>query len=160
MYKIYLCTDDDKLAKSIAKISDHAGVCRVGNLNELRDSGVVILSKVGNNHGRVPGGFVGVAPEDDCVALKLLSESRVPAVTCGFSPTASLTVSAVGEQSAAVCLQRHIRTLGGRIIEEGDITLKIAEGWDKTALMLWVAAELLAESGDSPTLLFDIAAQK
>ena len=84
---------------------------------------------------KFPKGIIGIAAEDDTSALRLLKNSGTKTVTCGFSETATLTVSSVGENNIVVSLQRPITAQTGRVIEEGEWELKLETNANVFAVM-------------------------
>ena len=92
----------------------------------------------------IPAGYVGVAQEGDAVAMRLFKESGIQAVTCGFSPTATVTLTSVGDDCAAVGIQRSMLSLNGAPVEEGEFSVKFREGYDQFVAMAWATAALLA----------------
>ena len=147
MYIVYLLSEDPFLADKLRTMPGRVYFKSILCPEELPKArrGVVIAHNIPeNSSGKIPSGYLGVAMEGDKAALELFKKSGVKVVTCGFSKTATVTLSAASEDSAAISIQRGIASLAGEGIEEGDIPLKFCPGYDELVSMLWAAAALLS----------------
>lgn len=90
-----------------------------------------------------PPGTVGVLQAEHHAAARLLGRLGVPAVSCGMASTDTLTFSSLAGESAVVCLQRGIPSLGGAVVEPGEALLARTHPVSDYALMCAVAALLL-----------------
>jgi len=86
---------------------------------------------------------VGVAAEADGAGLDLLKKRGVPALTCGFSPTCSVTISGKSENDTVICFQREVRMNDDILIEAGERVLPAEFGRDDLALMFFAAVGAL-----------------
>ena len=56
-------------------------------------------------------------------------------LTCGLSSKDTLTLSSVTAESAVICLQREIGTLGGEVLEPYEIPVKLRRAVDRMELL-------------------------
>jgi len=89
-------------------------------------SGIIIfLNKISLHGPDIPNGFVAVTESSNHEALELLSKSETKTITCGMAAADTVTLSSVKEDSAVISLQRHIKTLTGKVLEPGDFPVKL-----------------------------------
>ncbi|MCL2034166.1 MAG: hypothetical protein FWG94_05480 [Oscillospiraceae bacterium] len=58
-------------------------------------------------------------------AIKLVSGTKMPAVTCGLSPCDTITLSSLSEDSAVIGLQRCITCFDGTVLEPQEIPVSL-----------------------------------
>ncbi|GEM_PF-5951684 len=85
---------------------------------------------------------IAVAVLCDRVIMEQLRDMGCTVVTCGTALTDTLSVSSIGEQSAAVSLQRSVTTLSGKEIEPCEIPVRL-NGLSDSVIITAAAAMLL-----------------
>lgn len=124
-----------------AKIKTDGGI--IVMIGEISDSCVL----------KIPQNFLGVVYSSDVGALKLLMDKKIKTVTCGMSNKDTIILSSVKENTASVCLQRKITSIGGKIIEPSEFPFKSEHKITDYALMASYAILLL--SGNIPDKFTD-----
>ena len=95
-----------------------------------------------------PPGFLYVLEAKNTRAAAFLKGSDAAAVTCGTSSRETLSIAGLEEGTAALSLQRTLKTLNGKILEPHDFTVKFSEPRSPHQL-LTVCATLLISGEDS-----------
>ena len=80
--------------------------------------------------------------------LECVSETGLPAITCGLFRTDTITLSSSTHDSAVISLQRSIICHDGKICEPQEIPVKLAQPVDNYLLMAAAAVFLLSGNGD------------
>jgi hypothetical protein len=105
-----------------------------------------------NSEGDVPGagalrrGGVIVANSDEkglIGAIGKLGYGGRAVVTYGLNGKACVTVSSVSDQSAVLCVQRSLLTLGGGVLEQQEFAVPMPEGRDIYGVLAVNTAALL-----------------
>ena len=96
-----------------------------------------------------PSDFYCVLEAKNIRAAALLKAFGATAVTCGTSPRETLSVAGLEEGTAALSLQRSLTTLGGRVLEPHDFTVKFSEPRSPHQLLMVCAALLIAGEDSS-----------
>ena len=91
---------------------------------------------------------IGIALEDDIAGLNIIKERNLPVLTCGFSPTCSVTISGKNDKGAVICFQREIKLAEETVIEAGERVMPRKGCNDDCVLMLRAALGILL-FGDS-----------
>jgi len=79
----------------------------------------------------LPAGFetmsgqIAIVDSGNKDAMKLVSGTKMPAVTCGLSPCDTLTLSSLSEDSAVIGLQRCITCFDGTVLEPQEIPVSL-----------------------------------
>ena len=81
-------------------------------------------------------------------ACRLAKEKNLPVLTCGFSPTCSVTISGKNDKGAVICFQREIKLAEETVIEAGERVMSRKGCNDDCVLMLRAALGILL-FGDS-----------
>ncbi len=139
--EVYIFSENDRLAKEIKSIAGNAFA--VADAGTCTSGGVIIVQNPPNKEITVGKDCVGIAEENDEAALNLFKKWGLPVVTCGYSSTATITISSDRADSAVISVRRPIITIFGQRIEEGEITVHGVKGRDRFALLAWAAATLL-----------------
>jgi hypothetical protein len=84
-----------------------------------------------------------VVDSSDAQALDALSHLNLTAITCGTSASDTLSLSSLTADSAAVSLQRTVKTLGGADIEPCEIPVTITAPIGGGCLLLSCALLIL-----------------
>lgn len=89
-----------------------------------------------------------VAIVDSCNkdAVRIASDTKVPAITCGLSACDTITLSSISEDSAVIDLQRCVTCFDGTIAEPQEIPVSLCSSIDSFALMC--AAAIFVLSGN------------
>lgn len=114
--------------------------------------GIVLLknSILPQNPVPFPPDFLYVLEAKNSRAAALLKGSGAAAVTCGTSSRETLSIAGLEENTAALSLQRTLKTLDGRMLEPHDFTVKFSESRSPHQLLM-VCAALLISGEDSST---------
>ncbi len=91
------------------------------------------------------GEYIAIVRSDHTAGLDFLSNQKIPAITCGRSPQDTITLSSFTEDSAVVCVQRPICTLGGKTIEPSEFPLCDYTNTDPFSIMANTAILLLCD---------------
>lgn len=170
MIDVLLCGDSDGpvLAEALlSALSLYGGVCFSGNGRVLElgvtpryflsesgfvpeigmPAGILILrdSVVIRDGASVPDGFFCVMSSDSVCAARILRGSRATAITCGTSPRDTLSLAALEPGSAAVSLQRNLRTLDGKLLEPRDFHVTLSRPLGPQQILFTSAALLLSD---------------
>ncbi|MCL2035204.1 MAG: hypothetical protein FWG94_10820 [Oscillospiraceae bacterium] len=89
------------------------------------------------------GGQVAIVDSGNNDAMKLVSSTKMPAVTCGLSPCDTLTLSSLSEDSAVIGLQRCITCFDGAVIEPQEIPVSLCAQVDSFTLLSAAAIFIL-----------------
>lgn len=89
------------------------------------------------------GDCVVIVDSGDCEALTALSGLSLAAITCGTSASDTLSLSSMTADTAAVSLQRTVKTLGGTVIEPCEIPVTITRPISNRCLLLSCALLIL-----------------
>lgn len=101
-----------------------------------------------------PADFEGMPPplcsmavvgSDNPQAIEFWAAAQRPAITCGFSPRDTITLSSMTDTSAVVAIQRTIPTFDGNTIEPVELPIELTTPVDSYSIMC--AAAVLAYSG-------------
>lgn len=102
-----------------------------------------VLLCAGRVYGNLPKCAVAVASECGSETLGRLRDMGCTVITCGTAPTDTLSLSHIGENTAAVSLQRSLVSLGGRRFEPCEIPVKLSGKTDSGIVSAAVAVLLL-----------------
>lgn len=80
--------------------------------------------------------------------LSAVKSSGVCAITCGISPTSTISFTSETEEKLTVSLNRSISALSGRTVQPLEIPIN-KSGFDSYTLMSFVALRLLLDDFDS-----------
>lgn len=116
---------------------------------ELRQ-GIVLLknSMLPQDPVPFPKDFLYVLESKNHRAAALLKGSGAAAVTCGTGSRETLSIAGLEEGTAALSLQRTLRSLDGKTLEPHDFTVKFSEPRSPHQLLM-VCASLLISGADS-----------
>ena len=158
MSGVYILSEDNKFISQIRRLPFGDKAEAIKNIIELpkKENGVIIMYKTGAEDISIPPQYIAVAWEEDRGALKTIEESGLRVVTCGFSSTSTLNISAVAEDEISFEIQRKMNALDGSIYEEGEMPMKLPLGADEEAAMLWAAAAMIKLGEKEFRHLFDI----
>jgi hypothetical protein len=173
MVNIFICGDSKDISATQALISalpryggvrysgpNHVFECGPGpeyflyeyeKIPEIRlKHGIVLLknSILPQNPVPFPPGFLFVLEAKNTRAAALLKGSAAAAVTCGTSARETLSIAGLEDGTAALSLQRTLKTLEGKILEPHDFTVKFSEPRSPHQLLM-VCAALLISGADS-----------
>ncbi len=93
----------------------------------------------------IPNEYKGVVYSSDKGALKILMNNNIQTIVCGMSEESTLILSSIGENTASVCLQRRIITLGGNTVEPAEYPVKLKNKITDYALLAAFAILLLSD---------------
>jgi len=88
---------------------------------------------------------VAIVDSSDEQLLEHVSDTRLPAVTCGLRSRDTITLSSMAGESAVIDLRRNVSCLDGSLAEPQEIPLRHQNPQDKFLLMS--AAAILILSG-------------
>lgn len=146
MTELIVCADQ-KFRNSLMRMFKINGITDIVLLKNRRNAsgkGIIIF---GGKYSDIPPGFTAVAASDDKRALNIIKNHRVPAVICGMSSSDTISMSAFGENSASVSLQRSIFTPNGQKIEAKELNVSFKRKPNPYIILILSAAMLL--SGDN-----------
>lgn len=176
MVNVLLCGEPDDLSVSSALISAlaryggirYAGPDRIfecsecgsfpeyflydyKNLPKIDLKSGIVLFKNGiqpQNPIGLPPEFLYVLETKNIRAAALLKGTGTTAVTCGTGPKETLSIAGLEDGTAALSLQRTLKTLNGRTLEPHDFTVKFSAPRSPHQLLM-VCATLLISGVDS-----------
>lgn len=96
----------------------------------------------------IPEGFLCVLEMKNVHAAALLSSTGTPAITCGTNSKDTLSIAGLDETSAALSLQRSMRTVDGALLEPHDFTVEFTATLSPSRILA-VCAVLLISGIDS-----------
>lgn len=96
----------------------------------------------------IPEGFLSILEMKNSSAAELLNGTGAAAITCGTSSKDTLSIAGIDETSAALSLQRSVMTVGGRMLEPHDFTVRFPSKLSPTRILA-VCAVLLLSGIDS-----------
>lgn len=110
------------------------------------DTAVVVFKEAGKLNVGFDTQKQVVAIVDSCNqdVMKLVSETELPAITCGLSARDTITLSSINEDSAVIDLQRSITCFDGKIMEPQEIPISLCSTIDSFALMCVAAIFILS----------------
>lgn len=87
-----------------------------------------------------------IAVVDSCNkdVMRLVGETKLPAITCGLSARDTITLSSISEDSAVINIQRSISCFDGTVIEPQEIPVTLCSSIDSFALMCAAAIFILS----------------
>ena len=74
--------------------------------------------------------------------LKILDKININVITYGFNSKTTITASSINEESILVCIQRNIKNINGKLIEQQDRKFDINEKIN-TSYILGIIAILI-----------------
>ena len=80
--------------------------------------------------------------------LPLLKNTKLNIITYGFNAKSTITVSSIKEESILVCVQRNIKKIDGKIIEEQEFNIKVEKNNVKKIYNVLVIFVILGIYGD------------
>ena len=108
------------------------------------DSCLVILKQDSVLPDSLKASGIAVINSDRIEQIKSAERSRIKTVTCGISPTATISFTSETEETLLISLNRSITALSGREIEPLEIPVR-KNGRDSYSLMSFVALRLLLD---------------
>ena len=126
-------------------------LCDCERMPELKfESGIIIFknSVTEQNNIYIPDNFINIMETKNERAAAMLQSINATALTCGCGPKDTLSIAGLENSSAALSLQRNLRTLSGDIIEPRDFNVKFSVKRSPHQI-LSVCAALLASGVDS-----------
>lgn len=126
-------------------------LCDCELLPELKFSNGIILFKNSVLEQKdicIPEDFINIIETKNARAEAMLQSINAVALSCGCGPKDTLSIAGLGNDSAALSLQRNIKTLSGEIIEPRDFNVNFSEKRSPHQI-LSVCAALLASGVDS-----------
>ena len=109
---------------------------------------VYVLKDAQEEEGFLPSPHaVAVVHSQDESSLRFCAKHHLRTLTCGLSSKDTLTLSSVTAESAVICLQREIGTLGGEVLEPYEIPVKLRRAVDRMELLSLAAVLLLCGEG-------------
>lgn len=96
---------------------------------------------------KLPRDSIAVINADSAMQLSAIEKSRINAVTCGLSPTATISFSSESDNMLVVSLNRSLTALSGRVIQPLEIPIRKTA--DSYTLMSITALRLLLDDFDS-----------
>lgn len=108
------------------------------------DSCLVILKQDSVLPDSLKASGIAVINSDRIEQIKSAERSGIKTVTCGISPTATISFTSETEETLLISLNRSITALSGREIEPLEIPVR-KNGRDSYSLMSFVALRLLLD---------------
>lgn len=87
---------------------------------------------------------IAVVDSSDDELARSVSETRLPAITCGLHSRDTITLSSMDEDSAMIGIQRTITGFDGSRTEPQEIPVRLTRPVDRFALMTTAAAFILS----------------
>ncbi len=156
------------VADEIKRVLSHYGIiavngtsiCQMGNKPRFllaecsarakieTDSGIIVMiGEIAESCKlSVPKGYRGIAYQSDTAALRVLMKNGIETVVCGMGEENSLMLSSIGENTASVCLQRKIVTLGGNTVEPCEFPVRLKNKITDYALLAAFGILLLSDT--------------
>jgi len=101
---------------------------------------------------RLTPGRQTLAVVDSCdgAVMRQVSETKLPAITCGLSSRDTITLSSIDVDSAVINLQRSVTCFDGSVLEPQEIPVRLGAAIDNYALMALACVFIL--NGDARRL--------
>ena len=81
--------------------------------------------------------------------LSLLKNTKLNIITYGFNAKCTITVSSIKDEDTLICVQRNIKRVNGKIIEEQEFNIKIEKNNIKKLYNTLVIFTILAIFGEN-----------
>lgn len=91
---------------------------------------------------------VAVIHSHNAEGLAFAARHQLKTLTCGLSSRDTLTLSSMAGESAGICLQREIATLGGGRVEPADFFVRLRGQTERFELLTLAAVLLLCGLGE------------
>lgn len=91
----------------------------------------------------LPKGIIAICESENKLALNILKQNGVAAITCGGNPKNTVTFASITDDSAIITLQRSLCELKGNKIEPADFKIKIPPKFSPFSVMAAVTVLLL-----------------
>lgn len=160
---IMFCESKSKIAKEIAEILTSYGADHITDSKVEQNTGRFILisktkpCKLGLNNAAIifctksdkfknqmlPKGVIGICDEDDRTALKILSQSNIPVITCGMNQKNTVTLSSLNENIWHISLQRNIQGINAVKIIPSEFKIKLKKQYNPFSILAAVTALLI-----------------
>lgn len=121
-------------------------VSDIGRMKDVEvDNAVVVFSGESATAAQPHNGMEAVAVVNSGVpaSIEAVSKTGMPAITCGFSPRDTMTLSSFDSDSAVLSLQRGVKCFDGSVEEPREIPLKLAYPLDSFTLMAAASVYIL-----------------
>lgn len=111
------------------------------------DSGILLFKKSFRFCGakKAVSGLVPVFSSSHAGAAIFLKGTGLPAITYGMSSKDTVSIAGLDDEGASISIQRSIRTLGGAIIEPGDIRVRLSRPLSAEQILLLSTVLLLGD---------------
>lgn len=106
------------------------------------------LKEVPDENFAVGQRAVAVVNSQNAQGLSFAAQHHLKTLTCGLSNKDTLTLSSLREDSAVICLQREIKTLGGGHMEPAEIPVRLRSPIERGDLLSLAAVLLLCGDSD------------
>nr|WP_319488015.1 hypothetical protein [uncultured Caproiciproducens sp.] len=114
------------------------------------DGGIILFKNSFHSSEKnlIPEGFLSILEMKNSSAAEMLNGTGTAAITCGTSSKDTLSIAGLDEMSAALSLQRSVMTIGGKMLEPHDFTVRLLSKLSPTRILA-VCAVLLLSGIDS-----------
>lgn len=116
---------------------------------EIKAHGSVLLMKEsGVIPEKLPQDITAIINSDNENQLKAVQKSEIRVITCGTSPTSTVSFSSETDDTLVISLNRSITALSGKIIQPLEIPER-KKGADRYSIMSYTALRLILDDFDS-----------
>ena len=91
---------------------------------------------------------VVIANSCDCEQIEYISETKLPAVTCGLCAKDTITLSSIERDRAVINLQRCVTCFNGSVAEPQEIPVRFGRSVDNYLLMAHAAIFILTGNAE------------
>ncbi len=112
------------------------------------DNPIILAKKEAALTMPMPVNSTAIISAENESQLSAVKSSGVCAITCGISPTSTISFTSETEEKLTVSLNRSISALSGRTVQPLEIPIK-KSGFDSYTLMSFIALRLLLDDFDS-----------
>ena len=92
---------------------------------------------------KLPRGVIGICEDCNKTALKILSDSKIPVITCGMNSKNTVTLSSINSDTLLATLQRSFTDKNGKEICPEEFKIKQKKNYHPFSVMVSIAVLLL-----------------
>ena len=121
-------------------------LCDIKNCPPVGNDSVIVVYKQPQPAVFQPQGFgaaVAIVDSGNEALLEHVSDTRLPAITCGLRSRDTITLSSMAKKSAVIDLRRSVSCLDGSTVEPQEIPLRHQKTSDNFLLMATAAILIL-----------------
>lgn len=112
------------------------------------ESPIILTKKEASLTMPLPENSTAIISDENENLLSAVKDGGVCAITCGISPTSTISFTSETDEKLTVSLNRSISALSGRTVQPLEIPIE-KSGYDSYTLMSFIALRLLLDDFDS-----------